>query len=132
MVLSRHYNPVTDEQVRTVLSAQQDLLAVVEAVLGLSSGRGCPAVEVTHEDDGSSLSLGTDGEWAALVWVDALGASHHSLGQENRETLVYDYFGSWTEAPGDWLVPLEDAVESLSRFAQREEPSTELVAFESD
>ena len=86
----------------------------------------------THREDGSSISLGTDGEWAALGWVDPLGESHHSLGEGGGSDLVYNYFGSWSAAPSDFQVPLADAVAAMEQFAQTGTPVTERVIFQPD
>jgi hypothetical protein len=67
------------------------------------------ALELTHPD-GSALTLATDGTRCALVWVNGLGESFHSTGGPPGPPLVYDYFGSWSEAPPQWAVPVADAL----------------------
>lgn len=106
---------------------------LVNAVLTRRSGRGHPAAEVIREDR-SSLTLGTDGEWAILVWVDSLGESLHSVGGGTGSggTLVYDYFGSWSEAPSEFQVPLADAVEAMEQFVRQGAAATERVIFQPD
>jgi hypothetical protein len=97
----------------------------------LGARRSGPAAELVRED-GSTLSLGTDGEWAALVWVDSLGDSHHSVGDDRGSHLVYDYFGSWSEAPVHCQVPLQHAVDAMEQFVQHGTPVTERVIFQPD
>lgn len=92
--------------------------ALVAQVVSLKAGRGVPAIEVTRPD-GASLSLGTDGERAALVLVTGAGASSHSVGGHGRtDVLVYDYMGSWTEVPDEWTVPLAAGMQCLRRFLE--------------
>jgi hypothetical protein len=67
-----------------------------------------------------------------LVWVNSLGESHHSVGDGGRSDLVYDYFGSWSQAPSDCQVPLEYAIDAMEQFAQRGTPVTERVFFRPD
>ncbi len=104
---------------------------LVNDLLVCSSDRGFPAAEIIRED-GSSLMLGTDGEWAVLVWVDALGDSFHSVGGGTDGTLAFDYFGSWSEAPRDFQVPLAAAVEAVEQFVQHGTAGTDRVVFQPD
>lgn len=131
MIRTRFFDP-TDEAAReSWIGPGWQVTDLVREVLSRASGRGHPAAEIVRED-GSSVSLGTDGEWAVLVWVDSLGNSHHSVGDGGRSNLVYDYFGSWSEAPSDCQVPLEDAVVAMDQFAQRGTPVTGHVIFQPD
>ena len=72
------------------------------------------------------------GDRAHLVWVDSLGQSFHSVGIGAGSAMVYDYFGSWSEAPGDCLVRLSDALDALEQFASHGSPATERVMFQPD
>ncbi len=129
MVWSHSYDPTNETTVKGVLDVHQDVADLIATVLGISSGRGHPVAELTRED-GSSLSLATDGEWAALVWTDSLGSSHATVGAGAPTVLVYDYFGSWTEAPVDCQIPLPDAASSMEQFALSGKPATEKVVFQ--
>lgn len=111
--------------------ADSDLEDVLDRVVGLRSGRGHPAVEFKL-DDGSTLSLGTDGARAFLVWMNSMGESFSSRGSGEEPSLVYDYFGSWSEASSDALVSLTDAVESVRQFLHSGVPGTETVIFSPD
>jgi len=46
--------------------------------------------------------------------------------------LLYDYFGSWSEASSDCQVRLADAVAAMEEFAQSGTPVTERVIFQPD
>jgi hypothetical protein len=78
------------------------------------------------------MSLGTDGSRACLVWVDGLGESFHSVGDGDGQPLVYDYFGSWTEAADDWTVPLAEAIRCLQTFTTTGTAATDSVLFAPD
>jgi hypothetical protein len=45
---------------------------------------------------------------------------------------VYDYNGSWSEAPADWAVPVAEALGCARNFIQHGTPDTESVPFEPD
>ena len=78
------------------------------------------------------MSLATDGERAFLVWISSTGLSSSSRGSGEGPSLVYDYFGSWSEASSDALVPLADAVQSVRQFLHSGVPGTETVTFSSE
>jgi hypothetical protein len=82
--------------------------------------------------DGSSLSLSTDGTNALLVFVNSLEESFHSVGDgdEDAPAMVFDYFGSWSEAPAASLVPLAAALECVQAYAATGSPDTPRVLFE--
>jgi hypothetical protein len=105
------------------------LPALLSAVLGQPPNRGYPALELTSES-GASLTLGTDGVRAVVVWINSLGEPFQSVGEdEDGPVLVYDYMGSWSEAPADALVPLADAVACAQAFLTTGSPDTERVLF---
>jgi hypothetical protein len=131
MIQTRFFEPRDEVATEGWIGPGWTVADLIREVFARSSGRGHPAAELIRED-GSSLSLGTDGEWAVLVWVDSLGDSHHSLGEGDGSHLVYDYFGSWSEAPSGWLVPLADAIDAMEQFVQRGKPVTEGVIFQPD
>lgn len=120
-----YWNPVTQSLVEAPGSQISDLVA---SILQLESASGHPALEL-RRGDGSSVTLGTDGEWAVVSWVDPLGEAFASVGETPERVLVYDYFGSWSEAPGFVLVPHLDAVRCLECFARNGSPVTERVLF---
>jgi hypothetical protein len=53
---------------------------------------------------------------AYLVHVNSLGESFHSAGGLGAESLAFDYFGSWSEAPASCLVSLDEAHECAVAF----------------
>jgi hypothetical protein len=46
--------------------------------------------------------------------------------------LVYDYFGSWSEAPDGQLVSLPDAIDCATQFLRDGVPDTAYVIFSPD
>jgi hypothetical protein len=58
--------------------------------------------------DESTLSLSTDGRRCLVVWANSLDESAHSVGAQPGPDLVFDYCGSYSEAPNEWTVPIAD------------------------
>jgi hypothetical protein len=131
MIQTRFFEPTDDAATEGWIGPGWQVADLIREVLDRSSARGHPAAELIREDS-SSVSLGTDGEWAVLVWVDSLGDSHHSVGDGGGKELIYDYFGSWSEAPSDWQVPLAHAIEAMEQFVHRGTPVTQRVIFQPD
>jgi hypothetical protein len=126
-----YFDPDADAVVSQPVDTLRELDALVERITLVRSGRGCPSLELQRRD-GSTLALGTDGSRACLMWVDSLGDSFHSIGGPPGSPLVYDYMGSWTEAPSEWTVPLLDAQAVLHAFLRDGAPSNEPVVFEAE
>jgi hypothetical protein len=83
--------------------------------------------------DGSSLVLATDGRLAVVAWTNSIGEALHSTGEDpSGPRLVYDYFGAWTEAPGEAQVPLAEGKKCAVRFVRDGRPDTDQVAFTPD
>jgi hypothetical protein len=126
-----YFDPGYETVVTEELARSADLEAVLDKILALRSDRGHPALELQRAD-GSTLSIGTDGSRACLVWVDSLGASFHSVGGKAGPPLVCDHMGSWSETPGEWTVPLGDAKDCLATFLDRGTPVSERFLFEAE
>ncbi|MFN8148769.1 MAG: Imm1 family immunity protein [Candidatus Nanopelagicales bacterium] len=114
-ILARYLDPRTDSVVVTVVTAPGDAVAVLRAVAALGGSRGRPALEV-ERPDGSTLSIAQDDQRGSVVWVDPLGQSFHSVGDGHGHPFVYDYFGSWSEAPAGHTVALSAAEACLASF----------------
>jgi hypothetical protein len=128
-----YYDPTSDKVVEVTECLQCDVPGLVAEVLKLQTLRGNPTLEFKRED-GAYLSLSTDGELAYLVWVNQLGESFHSVGsgRPEGESLIFDYFGSWSEAlPGN-LVSMEEAMHSVDNFFLTGTADTKSVLFEPD
>lgn len=128
-----YYDSTKEQPMEIGQCSEEDLQGLVKAILGLRSGRGCPTLELVRRD-GASLSLSTDGVRYYLVWINSLGQSSHSLGSDERAgaSLIFDYFGSWSEAPQQYLISLEDAMQCARNFFRTGTPDLERVHFETD
>jgi len=120
------------DHVRLTLTSPSDVQVAVRSVLGIRTSVGHPTLEV-QRDDGSALSLSTDGQWALLVRIDTDGISQTSVraGQQGS-AFVFDHKGSWSEASSENTVHLGLAVQALTEFVQRGVVPAELVAFQPD
>lgn len=123
-----YFDPKPEQTVDSHVETPEQVKAVLDQAAAISSGRGRPTVEIT-KDDGSSLAVSTDGERAFLVWVDSLGGSHHSVGGAATGSMVFDYFGSWSEAPADHLVPADEIEACVRGFLTGTSPATRTVLF---
>jgi hypothetical protein len=131
MASASYFDPDRGETVHAGGIGEKDVAALVSMVTSMSSGRGHPALELVRED-GTALSIGTDGQRAHVVWTNALGDSLHSVGGAGGGVLVYDYFGSWSEAPDDQLASLPDAIDCGTQFLRQGVPDTTSVIFSPD
>lgn len=128
VIEATYWNAGTDSAVKVRLVRDDDLPGLLDAILAIRGGRGHPALELTRPD-GSSLSIATDGTRCALVWINALEESFHSTGGLPGPLLIYDYNGSWSEAPADWAIPIPDALGCARKFMRHGTPDTDSVLF---
>jgi hypothetical protein len=128
-----YYDPTANAIVRLEDCSPNDIRTLIDKILSLRSESGHPTLQFSH-GDGSGMLLSTDGKQALVVWVNALHESFHSVGGEAdvEKTMIFDTFGTWSEAPGNWLVPLGDAIECAMAFARTGKVGTERVIFEPD
>jgi hypothetical protein len=133
MMKASYYDPNKDEVVEILQWSEDDVQRLLDVILDLCSQRGHATLELMR-GDGSSLSLSTDGDRAYLVWTNPLGESFHSVGNSQREgsSLTFDYFGSWSEAPQQYLVDLQDAEQCARNFFLTGAADTDRVLFEPD
>jgi hypothetical protein len=123
------WDPEVDGPCQMQMDERGSIQDLVTQLLQLRSGRGHPAIEFVR-DDGSVLSMATDGSRAFLVWINGLHEPFQSVGSDqDGPTLVFDYFGSWSEAPACDLVPLADALDSVRAFLASGIPDTPAVQF---
>jgi hypothetical protein len=62
--------------------------------------------------------------------MNTMHESFQSVGtSEESEDLVFDYFGSYSEAPANGLVLLADAIESVQTFLRTGAPDTPSLVF---
>jgi Immunity protein Imm1 len=130
-VKARYFDPERQAMVETQVQVA-NLRPLVGAILSLSSERGHPALEIFN-DDGSSLVIGTDGRGAVVGWMDSLGQSFHSSGDlRDVPPLVFDYHGTWTEAPAETQVRWANALDCAEGFVRLGTPDSEAILFVPD
>mgnify|MGYP000946538903 CR=1 FL=1 len=112
----RYFDAVSEHSVERPVVTDDDVMAAVGVAGQIRTGRGTAAV-VVERGDGSTLTWASDGERAALIWIDYLGQSFHSTGGVPGPSLIYDYFGSWSEVPSEWALPASKALKALVHFA---------------
>jgi hypothetical protein len=131
MIKAEYWDPEADSQVTAWIAGEGEMPGLLDAVLMVRGGRGHPALQLTRPD-GSSLSLATDGTRCAMVWINSLEESFHSSGERPGPALVYDYNGSWSEAPAGWTVSIPEALGCARKFIQHGAPDTASVLFAPD
>ena len=128
MMRATFQNPTDGTDVAITVASDEDVSRLIDDVLSFHQQRGHPTFELSRDDD-STLSFSTDGERVFLNWTNSLGETLHSTGHGATEPLVFDYFGSWSEAPAVWLVPMENARTCVQEFIVRGIPETPEVLF---
>ncbi|WP_183407125.1 Imm1 family immunity protein [Nocardioides marmorisolisilvae] len=95
------------------------------------SEMGNPAVVLQHPN-GSSLSFAWNESHAFLSWIDPLEVAYSSEGGAPLDFLVFGYFGNWSEAPGEALVPIENGLECVRAYLETGTPEPAGVRFVPD
>lgn len=120
----RYFDPAEQSTVEGDVRSGSEVEELIALVGGLRTDRA-PAVELVGTD-GSSLVVGVAGERAVLLFTDASGAARHSVSPSvdgaGGPGLVFDYFGSYTELPASYAVPVEVAVKAADGFAAGARP----------
>lgn len=116
----RYFDPTEQSTVEGDVHAGGEVAELISLVGGLRTGRA-PAVELVGTD-GSSLVVGVAGDRAVLLFTDSAGSAAHSVGETSGAGVVFDYFGSYTELPASYAVPVGVAVEAADGFAAGARP----------
>ena len=124
----RYFDPTEQSTVEGDVHASGEVAELISLVGSLRADRA-PAVELLG-GDGSSLVVGVNGERAVLLFTDSGGSATHSVGSTtggsgntgNTGGVVFDYFGSYTELPASYAVPVGVAVAAADGFAAGERP----------
>jgi hypothetical protein len=130
-VRASYFDPLNAVSVETDVESAEDLKSLLDQISALTTSRGRPTLELLR-DDGSSLALSSDGRLGFLVFTNSLGESFHSSGGKPGRRLIFDYFGSWSEAPSEALIAFSEAFRSAVEFLREGTPETEAVLFEPD
>jgi hypothetical protein len=110
----RYFDPLQQSTVEGELSAGVEVAELVGLVTQLRAGCA-PALELMGRD-GSSLVLGIADDRAVVLWTSAEGTTSHSVGGSDADRVVFDYFGSFTQLPGSYTVPLATALDAANGF----------------
>ena len=103
---------------RLRVDSSEQVQAVVDEVLAMKTQIGHPTLSIKRED-GSLLTLSTDGERGYFVHFTSDGKSRSSVGvAPDGPALVYDYEGHWSEAASISTVPMGTAVQAAQAFVE--------------
>ena len=129
-MLVRYLPTDSDAPVETDVGSTEALNEVLAAVWSHGSDRGVPAIEMVSEE-GSTLVVGQTLLGAVLLWIDSCGNSFHSVGPagSGEGTVVFDYFGSYTEVPTECVVPLDLGRAAAFAFLVGEHPGGEDLGY---
>jgi hypothetical protein len=123
----RYFDPAEQSTVEGDVHASGEVAELISLVGSLRADRA-PAVELLG-GDGSSLVVGVSGERAVLLFTDAGGSATHSVrgtaatsADSDSGGIVFDYFGSYTELPASYAVPVGVAVAAADGFAAGDRP----------
>jgi hypothetical protein len=112
----RYFDPMQQSTVEGELTLGAEVAELVGLVTALRAGCA-PALELTGRD-GSSLVLGISDDRAVVLWTDADGRTSHSIGGSDTDRVVFDYFGAFTQLPGNYTVPLSAALIAAGGYVE--------------
>lgn len=106
---------------------------VLRGAASSESSRGVPAVELVC-GDGSTLVVGQTRLGMVLFMIDSLGETMHSVGSGDLvgDTVVFDYFGSYTEVPAEFVVPVDLGRGAALAFLHGGDPAASGLTLEPD
>jgi hypothetical protein len=120
----RYFDPLQQSTVEGSVHSAADVAELVEIVAALRAGPA-PAVEfVGHEGTSLMLGIAAERERAVLLWTDAQGHTLHTVDvaasgpDRPGPGVIFDYFGSYTELPGEYGVALSIALEAAGRYVE--------------
>ncbi|WP_165555478.1 Imm1 family immunity protein [Kribbella pittospori] len=115
------------------VGSQQHVDALLADVAGAAENRHMFAIEV-EAADGSSLIVGLAETGVVLLFIDALGNSVHSVGPSSGtgKMVVFDYFGSYTEVPAEYVVSVELGRAAMWEFIRGGDPVVPGLLMEPD
>lgn len=129
----RYLPPTSDTPIELEVGSGDALDQVLSGAASHESDRGVPAVELVRSD-GSTLVVGQTRLGIVLLMIDSLGESMHSVGSGDAadDTVVFDYFGSYTEVPAEFVVPVDLGRAAALAFLNGEDPATAGLTLEPD
>ena len=132
-MLARYLPPTSESPTVLEVGSTEALEEVLRDARSQRSDRGLPAVELARAE-GSTLVVAQTASGAVLLWFDSMGESFHSVGSRGsaEQTVVFDYFGSYTEVPAEFVIPLEVGRAAALAFLAGEHPATVGLSLEPD
>jgi Immunity protein Imm1 len=115
-VIGRYYDPTRECSYETNLRTAAELHQALRELAALSGDRGVPALELA-DAGGGTLAMAQTAEGTLLMYTDPLGASYHSVGSSEACGLsCFDYFGTSSEVPNEYLVDHDKAIEAAVEY----------------
>lgn len=131
-MLVRYFDPNRDDIVECNIASKQELENLWAEVRVMTTGRGAPALELERGDE-SSLVMAPVPVGGALIWIDSLGDSFHSVGSGTDDgALEFDYLGSHTEISEGCVVPDRQVVSAGVAYLDTGIPVIDAFNFEPD
>jgi hypothetical protein len=132
-MLARYLPPTSDTPTEFEVGSGDALDEVLSGAASYESDRGVPAVELISTD-GSTLVIGQTRLGTVLLMIDSLGESVHSVGPGNMadDTVVFDYFGSYTEVPVEFVIPADEGRAAALAFLGGQHPASTGLTMEPD
>jgi hypothetical protein len=127
----RYFDPSQQQTIDGDVRGRTEVAELISMISTVSSGSGSPAVELSRHD-GSTLVIAPSDERAVLLWTEPGGVTSHTVGDDQGESLVFDYFGAYTEMPARFSIPLSAAVGAAGDYLELGSPASGAVRFESD
>lgn len=123
------WDPATARSVAQTLDDPVPVDELVGMTLGIEHGGVHPALTFIR-NDGSSLSIASDGSRAFLVWINGLEEAFQSVGvADSGPDFAFSYGGEWSEAKPRDLVPLASGIASVRAFLATGAPDTAGVLY---
>ena len=120
----RYFDPAEQSTVEGDVRPGGEVEELIALVGRLRTDRA-PAVELIGPD-GSTLVVGVAEDRAVLLFTDSAGVAAHSIGAPEHAGagggVVFDYFGSYTELPASYAVPVAAAVAAADGFVAGDRP----------
>lgn len=132
-MLGRYLPPTSNTPIEFEVRSGDALDEFLDGAASQEGERGVPAIELVR-GDGSTLVIGQTRLGTVLLLNDTLGESVHSVGSGNLvdETVVFDYFGTYTEVPVGFVVPTDQGRAAALAFLGGQHPASVGLMLEPD
>ena len=138
MSTARTWNTSTDESVVSEVQQIDDFLNIEREVFEEASRKNqliC-SIEIERDDDWTLAVSYASEALAMLTVVQPPGSQSWSTrarpGRSAIEVGIFNFMGSWSEADGNWFVPLGDAHVGIEAFLSGTDPMDERLSWSVD